>query len=105
MGLPSLFLEDKSIATTEQIAERIEEKEQDPTTFQSFSHPPTTTDIEDVIHLLAQLLFHCEVGAGLPKVPPCKEMLDLGGAQENLRNIARPSEDDWPPLQVALYSL
>lgn len=72
MDLPSPFLEDGSIATTKHIAEIIEEKEQEPTAFQSFSHPPTVIDIEGVIHPLAQLLFHCEVGAGLPEVLPYK---------------------------------
>lgn len=53
LGLPSPFLEDGSIAMAEQIAERIEEKESDPNAFKDFSHPPTTTDIEGVIHPLA----------------------------------------------------
>lgn len=105
MGLPSPFLEDGSIATVEKITEKIKEKEQDPTIFQSFGHPPTMVDIESVIHPLAQLLFYCEAGASLFEVLPYKETLNLGGVQENLWNIEKPSKDEWPPLQETLSKL
>lgn len=80
MGLPSPFLEDGSISTAEQIVEKIEEKENDQEAFKDFSHPPMVTEIEGVIHLLAQLLFHCEVWVGLPNALPHKEIIDLSGA-------------------------
>lgn len=76
------------------IAKRIEEKEQDPNAFQSFNDPPTATNIEGFIHPLAQLLFHCETRVGLLETLSYKETLDLGGAQENFLNIAKPSKDD-----------
>lgn len=80
MGLPSSFLEDGLITTAKHIIERIEEKKQDPNSFHSFSHPPTTIDIAGVIHLLVQLLFNCKAGAGLLQTLPYKEASDLGGA-------------------------
>lgn len=98
MGLVSLFLEDGSIITAEQIATKIEEKEKDPISFLSFIQPPIAIDIDGVIHLVTQLLFHCELGDSLPKVFPYKEMLDLGGVHENLCNVLRLSKDDWLPL-------
>lgn len=94
MGMPSSFLEDESVNTVEQIAEKIEEKEQDPTAFKSFSQPPTVVDIECVIHPIAWLLLQCESGASLPKVLPYKEMLNLSEAQENIPDVLRPSEAD-----------
>lgn len=72
MGMSSPFLEDESVATAKQIAENFEEKEQDPTTFHSFSQPPTVAGIEGVIHSVAQLPFHCESGVNFPKVLPYK---------------------------------
>lgn len=98
MGLLSPFLEDDSIATAEQIVERIKEKENNPEAFKDSSDPSTETDIEGVIHPLAQLLFHCEVGVGLPNALPHKETIHLSGAQENFCNMVKPSEDEWSPL-------
>lgn len=99
MGLPSLFLEDGSIATAEQITERIEEKEDDLEAFGNFSDPPMVTNIEGVIHLLSQLLFHFEAGVGLPNVLPYKETIDLSGAQENFHNMVKLSKDEWLPYK------
>lgn len=62
MDMLSPFLDDESIATIEKIAGKIEEKEKDPTIFQSFIQPPITKDIEGVIYLIAWLIFHCELG-------------------------------------------
>lgn len=84
---------------------KIEEKENDLEAFRDFSHPPTVTGIEGVIHPLAQLLFHSEAGVDLPNALPHKETIDLSGVQENFHNMVKPSEDEWSPLQVALSNL
>lgn len=105
MGFPSPFLEDDSISMTKQIVERIEEKENDLKAFKDFSDPPTTTNIKGVIHPLAQLLFHCEAGAGLHNVLPHKETIDLSREHENLHNMVKPFEDEWSHLQMALFNL
>lgn len=56
-GLPLPFLVDQIVASIEHIIERIKEKKQDLYVFQSFNQPPTSTNIKNMVHQLAQLFF------------------------------------------------
>lgn len=53
LGLPSPFLEDDSIATTAQIVEVIEQKENDSEVFNELGSSPTVANIEAIIHPLS----------------------------------------------------
>lgn len=101
LGLPSPFPMDDIVLGIEQMLSQIEHLQQDITFLQRLGNPISVTEVECLLHPLAQLFALRKQVQDEPAPLPFDEVICLDQYFQNLEARVPLSEDEWLPLQQA----